>query len=112
MFHLLSLVEKWQSHYEKNSKNDYYQKNYFIFKLPYFTEIVVKNPTWKSQNLHNPVFFSALSEIEVIFHKKLHFELFLKKVKNSLFSNLKKKAFNASRKNFLSVFLCNWTQLT
>jgi hypothetical protein len=34
MFHLLSLVAKWQSHYENNSKNYYYQKNYFIFKLP------------------------------------------------------------------------------
>ena len=34
MFHLLSLIEKWQSYYEKNSKNYYYQKNYFISKLP------------------------------------------------------------------------------
>ena len=35
MFHTLSLVEKWQSYYEKNSKNFYHQKNYFIFKLPF-----------------------------------------------------------------------------
>ena len=34
MFHLLSLVGKWQSYYDMNSKNYYYQKNYFIFKLP------------------------------------------------------------------------------
>jgi hypothetical protein len=29
----MSLVEKWQSYYEKILKNYYYQKNYFIFKL-------------------------------------------------------------------------------
>ena len=31
MFHLLCLVEKWQSYYEKKSKN-----YYFIFKLDVF----------------------------------------------------------------------------
>ena len=39
MFHSLSLVEKLQSYYEKNSKNYYYQKNYFIFKLPIYTPL-------------------------------------------------------------------------
>ena len=42
MFHSLSLVEKWSSYYENNSKNYYYQKNYFIFKLPIFGHFFVK----------------------------------------------------------------------
>ena len=37
-FHSVSLIEKWQSYNEKNSKNYYYQKNYFIFKLPDLTD--------------------------------------------------------------------------
>ena len=36
IFHSMSLDEKWQSYYEKISKNYYYQKNYFIFQLPFF----------------------------------------------------------------------------
>ena len=34
MFHLISLAKKSLSSFVKNSKNYYYQKNYYIFKLP------------------------------------------------------------------------------
>ncbi len=36
----MSLVEKWHSYYEKISKNYYYQKNYFIFKLPPYLSFI------------------------------------------------------------------------
>ena len=37
--------------------------------------LYLKNLTWKSQNPQDSVISSALSEIEVLFHKKNHFEL-------------------------------------
>ena len=50
----------------------------FIFFRKFFTREIAffhKNLTWKSQNPQDSVISSALSEIEVLFHKKNHFEL-------------------------------------
>ena len=92
MSRLLSLVEKWQSYYENNSKNYYYQKNYFIFKLTHEITCLKKkcekitqkmwpghlcfeSPTW----INNPQHYVSLLYILEIKAYHLKFLLFTKR---------------------------------